>query len=81
MKTPPASMPPRLELMKLEERKSASGSVYYSGFWGGIRVVMFPDRTFEHDPSRPAVLGRWSVLAEQAPPRPPRSKGGNGGAS
>ena len=70
MKIPSASLPPRLELLKLEERRSASGTVYLSGYWGNLRIVAFPDRTFEHDPSRPAVVNRWSVYGEQAEPRP-----------
>lgn len=70
MKPPPPSLPPRVQLMRLQERRSKTGTRYLAGFLGAARVVVLRDPAFELDLEKPDVLDGWIVWLEQAPERP-----------
>ena len=59
---------PKVLLAQMLEMKSQStGHNYFSGFIGNVRLVMFRDRDFEIDLSKPSILDRWNVFVEEAP--------------
>jgi hypothetical protein len=64
-----AKRPPRVKLASLTERKAAAtGAIYFSGFIGNVRLLMFRDRDWSFDPSRPDALQGWTLFVEEATP-------------
>ena len=61
---------PAVPLVKLSERTSKKGSLYYAGFWGCAKVVLL--RTEEKDKFGNVM---WVMLAQEPEPKegwPPR---------
>jgi hypothetical protein len=63
------SAPPRLvKLCSLWQRKSAKGEVYFSGFMGDCRVLMFKDgkKTRPTKPDEEVII--WTLFVEERDP-------------
>jgi hypothetical protein len=59
--------PPRIKLASLTERKAAAtGAIYFSGLMGNVRLLMFRDRDWAFDPSRPDALQGWALFIDEA---------------
>lgn len=70
-----AERPPKLMLAELWQRKSADGRTYFTGFLGGLMLVLLREGERDH-PTRPGEkVIVWSLLAEHRPRRQ-----GSGGA-
>ena len=74
---PPARM---VKLCDLWQRKSAKGTVYFSGFMGDCQVLIFKEGKRRH-PTRPdEEVIVWKLLVqERNPARRPQSRDGERG--
>jgi hypothetical protein len=60
---------PSITLLELWERRSAKGNLYFSGFLGGLSVVLLRDGERAH-PSKPGeLITVWKLLLQERQPR------------
>ncbi|MBI1209285.1 MAG: hypothetical protein GC191_18610 [Azospirillum sp.] len=69
---------PKIKVARMFEKTSANGRRYFTGRWGGARVLLFKD-------DRSEVEGEWSMFLQEIPPeqeshgpaaQKPESRGG-----